>query len=143
MTEGASLHPVSSALHRVRPTALVVLVVGIGLALGAGAWAVAAGLALIGAPFFGLLVPYLDKQLKNRPERVSSDTARGTAIIISILSILPSLVIGILCVVVTHRYWWMGFPAGLFLGFAVSLIALYGAIVVGLRQVHDQLQDPV
>jgi len=61
VTEGVSLHLVSSALHRVRPVALVVLVVGIGLASWAGAWAVAAGLVLIGAPFFGLLVPYLDK----------------------------------------------------------------------------------
>lgn len=143
MPEGASLQPVSSALHRVRPVALILLVVGIGLGIGAGAWAVAVGLALIGALCFGLLVPYVDKSLRSNPERASLNTGTGTTVIMSVLSILPSLVIGILCVVVTHKYWWMGFPAGFFLGFAVSLVALYGAIVVGLRRVHAQLHSPV
>jgi formate/nitrite transporter FocA (FNT family) len=119
----------------------VVLVVGIGLGFATGAWAVAVGLALIGTLCFGLLVPYLDRSLKSNPDRVSLDTGTGTAITMSGLSVLPTLVVGILCVVVTHKYWWMGFPAGFFLGFAVSLIALYGAIVVGLRRVHGQLHN--
>jgi uncharacterized membrane protein len=138
VTQGTSLNAVSSALHRVRPVALMALVVGIGFACEAGSWAIAAGLAVTGAPFFGLLVPYLDRQLKSHPERISPVTGTGTAITMSVVSVLPTLVVGILCVVVTHKYWWMGFPAGLFLGFAVSLVALYGAIVFGLHRARSQ-----
>jgi uncharacterized membrane protein len=126
----------------VRPVALVVLIVGMGLSLRAGAWAVATGLAVIGTLTLGLLVRYLDRQLMGHPERVSSVTSTGTTITMSVVSILPTLVVGIVCVLVIQKYWWMGFPAGLFLGFAVSLVALYGAIAFGLRRVVGTSQSP-
>lgn len=140
VTDSASLQPVSSALHQVRPVALVVLVIGVGLALSVGAWAVAVGLALSGVLCFGLIFRSLDRRLKSHIERGSLGT--GTAITMSTLSVLPTLVVGIVCLAFTSKYWWVGLPAGWFLGFAVSLVALYGAIIVGLRRVHGQPHSP-
>jgi len=57
----------------------------------------------------------------------------GTMITMASVSVLPSLIIGAVSVVVVSKYWWMGFPAGWFLGFGVAMVADWVTLFTRVR----------
>jgi hypothetical protein len=132
MKVGDPLGPLASALRRVRPLLLVALLGGAGVAAAMGAWAVSVGLVLSAVVCVGLLFRSVDKRFQSQTSKADIET--GTFIVMATVGILPTLVVGIICLAVTHKYWWLGFPAGWFLGSAFCFVGLYGAIVVGVRR---------
>jgi hypothetical protein len=132
MKVGDSLAPAASALRRVRPVLLVALLGGVGVAAAVGAWTISVGLALSAVVCVGFLFRSVARRLER--QRSKADISTGTFITMATVAGLPTLVIGIVCLAATGKYWWLGFPSGWFLGSAFCMIALYGAIIVGLRR---------
>jgi hypothetical protein len=123
----------SSSIGRIRLAALVILIAGIGLSVAEGVWAVAVGLGVSGGLVLGPLVSYIKSKTKLRADRPQPPT-RGTMITMAVLGSLPPLILGGAGLAALSRHWWVGFPAGWFLGFGFSVLAVYIGIINGLGQ---------
>jgi uncharacterized membrane protein YhaH (DUF805 family) len=126
------------AMNRVRPIALVVLLVGVGASWAAGVWSIGVGLAVTTLVLLGPLIAYLKRRVHARPATGAPPTP-GTMTFIAIVGTLPALIVGVVCVLASSTHWWVGFPAGVCLGIALADLAFYAAAISVLRTDHDGL----
>jgi len=121
------------AIGRVRPVSLLLLLVGVGASVAAGVWAIGVGLAVTTLLLLGPMVEYLKRRMNTRSDTTAPPSS-GTMTIAGILGSLPALIVGVVCVVASAKYWWVGFPAGAFLGIALADVAFYTAAISVIRK---------
>jgi hypothetical protein len=124
---------VSASVNRVRPVAAVVVLAGIGLSVTNGKWSIAVGLGVTTVLLLGPLVSYVKNRVKAPSDRVTPLTT-GTMATAGVLGTLPALIVGAVCVLASSKYWWVGFPAGMFFGIGVFDVALYAAMIAALHK---------
>ena len=117
--------------------ACMVLIVGIVLAFLCRAPLVAIGLAISGLLTLGLLFRRVERRV--HPGSMYPRVPSSFYILaLGLVSVLPSIAVGSVAVILAARYTIAGLVGGLFLGFGLSLVALWLAVAIRL---HREARD--